>query len=372
MAKFKIQKKLSQVNKGWKERLIDEIKRGKILPLISNEASNELVFGSQDDLVETWVDYIDYPLTPEEQALRDMLAKLPAAGKEWERYLDGAFRKTLPRTSQFQSVMSKARAEVDLGGDFIKTIYLDFLREVLFSIANEELLEDLRADANLNSLTFSEIAGRLDYPPFDLETQNSLLLLAALPLPVYVTTSYHTFIEVALKREGKQPRSEICRWNENLASLPSIFETDRTYQPTLQEPLVYHLHGLDAHPSSLVLTEDDYLDFLVTISQNKAVIPLPVRQALADSSLILLGYGLRSWDFRVIFRGLVKPTDNQRRPTSISIQLENQAEKEYFKHYLRQEARFGVYWGTTQQFIQDLWEGTRANVRFPKYYFVHS
>jgi hypothetical protein len=95
----------------------------------------------------------------------------------------------------------------------------------------------------------------------------------------------------------------------------------------------------------------------VTISKNKATTPLLVRQALAESSLLLLGYGLRHWDFRVIFRGLIKPTDNRRRPASVSIQLENVLEREYLKHYLKQEGRFGVYWGTPQQFMQELWEG---------------
>jgi hypothetical protein len=357
MAKFKVKTKLKQVKKGWKENIIDQINYGKVLPFISNGVSNDLVFGSDDDLVESWVDYIEYPLTEQEQALRDMLAKLPGAGAEWERYLDMAFQRTLPHTTQFQSVMSKAEAEVDLGADFIKTTYLKFLREVLFSIADEELLEDLQEDARLSTMSFSEVAERLNYPPFAEDEKNPLLLLAALPLPIYLTTSYHNFIEVALTKEGKNPRSEICYWNEHLASIPSVFETDRKYEPSPNEPLVYHLHGLDSYPTSLVLTEDDYLDFLVTISKNKEIISLPVRQALADSSLLLLGYSLRHWDFRVIFRGLVKPTDNKRRPASVSIQLEGQAEKEYLKHYLKQEARFGVYWGDPQTFMQELWAG---------------
>lgn len=357
MAKLKIKKKLKDVQKGWKEIIIDQINEGKVLPFVSNVVSNDLVFGSHDDLVGIWEDYIEYPLTEYEQQLRAMLAKLPNASQEWGLYLDMALRKSLAQTSQFQSVMSQADAEVDVGADFIKKTYLEFLREVLFSIADEKLLEDVQADTTLSTLTFSQIAKRLNYPPFEANKKNPLLLLADLPLPIYLTTSFHNFIEVALMLAGKQPRTEICRWNEHLNGLPSVFEADPKYEPSPEEPLVYHLHGLDVEPTSLVLTEDDYLDFLVTISKNKGTIPLPVRQALAESSLLLLGYGLRHWDFRVIFRGLIKPTDNRRRPASVSIQLENVLEKEYLKHYLKQEARFGVYWGTPQQFTQELWEG---------------
>ncbi len=360
MAKFKIKKKLKDVKKGWKEIVIDQINHGKVLPFVSNEVSNELVFGSHDDLVDSWAEYIEHPLTEYEQQLRDMLVKLPDASSEWNLYLDMTLRKSLAQTTQFQSVMSQARAEVGVGADFIKKTYLEFLREVLFSIANEDLLEELQADTEFNTLSFSQIARRLNYPPFEVDRTNPLLLLADLPLPIYLTTSYHDFIEAALTLAGKKPRTEICRWNDHLNSLPSIFETDPAYNPSPEEPLVYHLHGLDTEPTSLVLTEDDYLDFLVTISKNKAAIPLPVRQALADSSLLLLGYGLRHWDFKVIFRGLIKPTDNSRRPASVSIQLENMLEKEYLQHYLKQEARFGVYWGTPQQFMQELWAGWEA------------
>ncbi len=360
MAKFKIKKKLKDVKKGWKEIVIDQINHGKVLPFVSNVVSNELVFGSHDDLVDSWADYIEYPLTEYEQQLHDVLAKLPDASSEWNLYLAMTLRKSLAQTTQFQSVMSQAGTDVGVGTDFIKKTYLEFLQEVLFSIVDEDLLEELQADTEFNTLSFSEIARRLNYPPFGADRTNPLLLLADLPLPIYLTTSYHNFVEVALTLAGKKPRTELCRWNDHLNSLPSVFETDPTYEPTPEEPLVYHLHGFDAEPTSLVLTEDDYLDFLVTISKNKATIPLPVRQALADSSLLLLGYGLRHWDFKVIFRGLIKPTDNSRRPASVSIQLKNILEKEYLKHYLKQEARFGIYWGTSQQFMQDLWAGWEA------------
>ena len=92
--------------------------------------------------------------------------------------------------------------------------------------------------------------------------------MADFDLPIYLTTSYHNFIEVALKRAGKEPRTEICRWHKGLESIPSVFD-DEDYEPTKDEPLVYHLHGSDLHPESLVLSEDNYLEFLVAISVHK-------------------------------------------------------------------------------------------------------
>ncbi len=264
--------------------------------------------------------------------------------------------------TQFQSVMSKADPDIKADNDYVKETYLDFLHEVLLSIADKELVDELNEDANSASFPFSQKAERLEYPSFTDGQQNPLLLLADLPLPIYLTTSYHSFVETALIKAGKEPRTEICHWHSRLDSLPSVFSTDPNYEPTPQEPLVYHLHGLDEYPQSLVLTEDDHLDFLVTISRDMDAVPVRVRQALADSSLILLGYSLRDWDFRVIFRGMIKPSTVQNRPKSVFIQLlDNPHERTFLQNYLHQEAKFEVYWGNTTNFLQEIWQGWRGS-----------
>ena len=42
-------------------------------------------------------------------------------------------------------------------------------------------------------------------------------VLAELPLPIYITTNYDDFMAAALRRAGKEPRREICRWNSSPA-----------------------------------------------------------------------------------------------------------------------------------------------------------
>ena len=213
-------------------------------------------------------------------------------------------------------------------------------------------------EEEFDDVVFPEFSQRLGYPRFT-TAPDPLLILAELPLPIYLTTSYHNFVEVALRQLGKQPRTEICRWHSGLEGRPSVFDDD--YQPTPEEPLVYHLHGLDTFPGSMVLTEDDYLEFLVAISQNvgRGADPIPrrVRQAMADSSLLLLGYDLHSWDLRVLFWGLIKPRPLQQ--TSVSIQVRpGEVEREYLQKYL-DEFEFKVYWGTIEQYLQELraaWE----------------
>ena len=99
---------------------------------------------------------------------------------------------------------------------------------------------------------------RPDNPQLD-----CLKTLAELPLPVFITTNYDDLmVKKALKHTSpaKNPRREYCRWHEYLPELDKLFY--RKYVPDLSNPLVFHLHGTNEIPESIVLTEDDYMDFM--------------------------------------------------------------------------------------------------------------
>jgi hypothetical protein len=329
MAKFKLGK-LKQTRRGWQETIVERIHNGKVLPIISHETVNDLLFGHHGDLIEGWCEYSEYPFAG--QSLTHML--------------------------QFTSVMSKADEEIKADNVYIKETYLNFLKMVLFSLADDELVEELEEDANLEAMSVSNLADRLEFPQFSPERPDPFQQLADLPLPIYITTSPHTVFEDVLRQAGKDPQVEICYWNDYLTAVPSVFNEDRSYEPTPEKPLVYHLFGLDQYPNSLVLTEDDHLDFLVRISQDKYAVPVRIRHALADSSLLMMGYRLESWAFRVIFRGMIKTGNDQRRPKSIALQLQDDdQQKTYYKNYLEQEAQFEVYWGGLHDFVNELWQG---------------
>ncbi|MCA9962069.1 MAG: SIR2 family protein [Anaerolineales bacterium] len=325
MARFNIQKKETK-EVSWKEALIERINEGKALPIISYVVGNNLVFGNTDELIDGWAYYTDYPTED----------------------------RNLAHMSQYLNVMAQAKGH---DSEQIKRDYLIFLKEALQSIADEDLVEELNEDMNASKLTFSETADRLQFPNFETGLDNPLLILAKLPLPIYLTTSYHTFLEMALQREHKQPRTEICYWNNQLGRIQSVFSLQSDYHPSVEEPLVYHIHGLDAHPASLVLTEDDHLDFLVNTARDWEGVPLIVRKALTDSALMLLGFGLNSWDFRTVFRGFIKTSLAERRPKSVAIQLQgDQTQQNYLLNYLDLEGKFEVYWGDTRNFMREIWQ----------------
>jgi hypothetical protein len=197
------------------------------------------------------------------------------------------------------------------------------------------------------------------------------LVLAALPFPIYITTNYDDLMIRALTRRDKTPKRELCRWNRYIQSDgPPLFSTD--YVPSVPNPVVFHLYGYshtdDGYrktpvPESLVLTEDDYLDFLVNTSKDPSLIPPKIQKALTGTTLLLLGYRLDDWSFRVLFRSIVSYLSINPTDIHIAVQLvpvadeapEDQKRKaqNYFDRYLSRN-KMRVHWGKCQDFVADL------------------
>jgi SIR2-like domain len=193
-------------------------------------------------------------------------------------------------------------------------------------------------------------------------------VLADLKLPLYITTNYDGFMWEALHSRQTEPRREICAWNDFLKDQPSVFNTD--FEPSAANPVVYHLHGYYELPQSLVLTEDDYLTFLVRISRDNAVplLPAVVRTAMASNSLLFVGYSLADWDFRVLFRALIGSLGGTIGTTNIAVQLEPEGigdsadartrALDYLRKYFEkiQMVKVQVYWGDAKEFGCELSE----------------
>ena len=132
-------------------------------------------------------------------------------------------------------------------------------------------------------------------PPDFTEADEPHAVLAELPFPLYLTTNYDDFMMQALDRvqyPKKYPNWEVCRWNKVLKNRSSIFNQEEGFSPTVENPLVFHLHGHQEVPESLVLTEDDYLEFLMKISRDQELIPPRIQRAFCGTSLLFLGYRL--------------------------------------------------------------------------------
>ncbi len=189
-------------------------------------------------------------------------------------------------------------------------------------------------------------------------------VLAGLPFPIYITTNPDNLLADALIEAGKTPQVELCRWTDEVRWPRSIYETNPDYQPTVEQPLVYHLFGHVKLLDSIVLKEDDYFDYLIGVTSNKEAIPDDVRRALADTALLFLGFRLDDWDFRALFRSFMLSQGGRGRRSHyahVAAQIDPEegqnSNPEGARRYLQgyfQDAAISIYWGRVEDFVQAL------------------
>jgi hypothetical protein len=183
--------------------------------------------------------------------------------------------------------------------------------------------------------------------------------------PLYLTTNYDSFMVDALRYAGKNPQQEFARWPSHLlASVCSRYD-DSSYQPTVAEPVVFHLHGcvgMEDGIGALVISEDDYLDFLVNLAKgtpvapHPAIVPLRIERAICMNSLLFVGYSLNDVNLRVVLRGIFSKMSPSHQPKSVAVQLPPDGNPEY-QGYLEQyfdRLKVMIFWGTIEEFIRAL------------------
>jgi hypothetical protein len=219
-------------------------------------------------------------------------------------------------------------------------------------------------------ILLSRYLEKLPPPNFSLERyrETPYALLADLHLPLYITTNYDKFMEEALRIKGKSPVTEFCRWNNYAreAEIPSVFDRRGKYSPSENKPLVYHLHGVIDLPQSMVLTEKDYIDFMVNLSSDKntEILPSLIRIALVSHSLLFVGYSLSDMNFRIIFRSIMNSVGKGLMSKNIAVLLppnltsdenpNSQRAKEYLDRYAKDMFKVQVYWGQASDFSKEL------------------
>jgi SIR2-like domain len=189
-------------------------------------------------------------------------------------------------------------------------------------------------------------------------------VLADLNLPVYVTTNYDDFMVRALARHHRQPNRVLCQWNRGVKDYvkenPTVLENVPGYKPTVANPVVFHLHGYVPISESLVLTEDDYMDFLVNVAADPNLIPAPIAKALTGTSLLFIGYRISDWNFRVLLRSFARFTESSVSRLNVAVmpapsgsEAEKQKTQDYLNRYY-ENIDVRVYWGTAREFSKEL------------------
>lgn len=145
--------------------------------------------------------------------------------------------------------------------------------------------------------------------------------LAALPFYFTITTTPDSMLIHALKENNKEPVINWYNFNgENLGMVQ---------MGTVEKPLVFYLYGAMDEPESLMLTENNLLDFLVALSSGKRPLPGNIRSELRDEKKIFLflGFGFRHWYLRILLHVLQGPQTKSSRSFALEKFLpENNAE----------------------------------------------
>ena len=197
--------------------------------------------------------------------------------------------------------------------------------------------------------------------------------IAELPCTIFVDASPWPLISDALHHVGKSPVIEVCRWREDVDEWPdSVFANEPDYRPSVERPLVFHVFGSLDVPESIVLTEDDYMDFVVAVTADPTLVPSAVMNALSNSALLLLGCELDDWDVRTLFRTVVggEGSGRLRRYTHVAAQLDPAAAavisperaRDYLERYFGRfrEPAMDIYWGSVRDFVDDLVAARRS------------
>ena len=302
-----------------------KIDEGVCTPILG-PGLNEALLGSQSQIARRWAETYDYPMEPYS-------------------------RESLPQVAQFLAVNQYDRAPYDELANYLKQAIRSRYNTILPA-------EFHQRSARLDEMILAVGAHRRQADPND-----PYRALAGLSLPIYVTTNYDNLLAAALQEAGKDPQVVLCPWNEQVERLQSVYDREPDYLPSPERPLVYHLFGRLSEPLSVVLTEDDYFKFLIGVTHNSNLIPKDVLGALVDSALLMLGFRMDDWQFRVLFHSLLDQQGNILRGAHPHIAaqivpeegrtLDPERAQEYLEKYYW-GAKISLYWGTVEDFVHDL------------------
>lgn len=310
-----------------------DIDSGHCLPLLGPGMTDALL-GPRQQLARDMADQHRFPLAP-------------------------YYREDLPQVAQYLAVVQAPNFPVAA----LRNYAIDQLTrqlDRLCTLSGEPLPTEFqnvpraRRTSALVDRLINEVWGRLHA-----DHDDAFTVLAKLPLPVYVTAQHTSLLTTALQAEGRRPRVDVARWNS--ACPPSIFDRMPDYWPSVEEPLVFHIFGSLQYPESVVLSEDEYFEFLRTTGRDLDAIPPAVRSAFADSALLFLGFRMEDWDFRVLFRSIMSQEGGRRRDWHAHVAaqidpeegltLEPEGARRYFERYFD---RVSVYWGSVESFLTEL------------------
>lgn len=146
----------------------------------------------------------------------------------------------------------------------------------------------------------------------------ALRALAALDFPFIATTNYDQLIEDALTMHAK--KASVSVYNRS-STVPTTDYTGDEIDPTPARPFLLKIHGDIDVPESIVITDEDYIDFVLRMSDKEPFNPIPpsFRYAFSRYPTLFIGYSLLDYNLRLLFKILRWNVDKARIPTTYAV-----------------------------------------------------
>ena len=335
------------------DALLNYIAEEKCTPIVGPEVTEDL-FGSPREIARRWADLYRYPLAD-------------------------YHRGDLPQVAQYLAdIVSPPYARIELMNHLRRELAERYGKDVPGLKPDRELGEWLADVGRWKRARDRE--GRADPRPDAHE------VLAELRCPLYLTTNPDGLLADALREQPGVARVHERAFDRNQKKRvdDSLFaEGPDAYWPRSDQPLVYHLFGMyQKDPRtrkydlrSLVLSQDDYFQYLTAMGQNGEAVPTPVRMALSDSALLFVGFHLHDWNFRVLLQSLEgREWTVGNTYSHVAVQV-NPADGEFqdpemARRYLQKAGKINnnnlsIYWGSTASFLRELRDRLKAREPAP-------
>ena len=141
--------------------------------------------------------------------------------------------------------------------------------------------------------------------------------LAELQFPLVITTNFDRLFERALADAGKEPVVSIYSPDgQETTDYPGPM-------PTVEQPFVCKIHGDVGRPDSIVVTDEDYIKFVLRMSDKAPYDPVPMtfRYFFQKWTTLFVGYSLIDYNLRLLFKTLRWRIDQAMIPDAYSVDL---------------------------------------------------
>lgn len=179
------------------------------------------------------------------------------------------------------------------------------------------------------------------------DTDEPLCVLAALALPMYMTTNQDDSLGKTLAFHGRDPIREAVRGGKS-----SVFNDRQDLSPTPATPLVMHLFGHTDLAETLVITEDDIEEFFSALLNQWGLLPAVVMRALRRNTLLFTGFTLQDPRFERILKHLLNASVVRHSPAAF-LQLPKSDQRKYLTFKTKGSSRI-VHWGESRKFLIEL------------------